>query len=326
MIRPFGRGQRDDSGGDEEEVGVELSLHHIIPLTAGGDADLGLPPRELPPLNASRLIRPRSPSVSPLQTPSLPHPDALKLLPVPGPTLDDGVEIRVRRPAPTPLPTPAPPAPDMAIQAEDAALTQQFDPLFGLVLYLAVAIGTATVSLAAETRYTILWTVLLGMGAVLALIDASARRQPTSTNVTWGLGIGVMIGLPLVVLTGAGLRATAVALFPDASLPALFQALVIVGPLGETLFFRGALQDRRGFAIAVIGAGLHNLFFFGPVALQSPVYLVVAGVFYTVLAAVYSYVRVRYGRAAAFVCQATANFMLIFVPLVIASFSGGPPA
>ena len=326
MIRPFGRGRGTDSGDEEEDAGVELSLHHIIPLTAGGDPDLDLPPRTLPLLDETRLIRPRSPSLSPLAMPPLPHPDALKLLPVPGPTLDDGVEIRVKTPSATPslITSQITGETDIAAQQEELALTQQFDPLFGLVLYLAVAIGTATVSLAAEARYTILWTILLGMGAVLALIDANPRQQPTSGNVTWGLGIGLVIGLPLVVLTGAGLGATATALFPEATLPAMFQALIIVGPLGETLFFRGALQDRRGFAVAVLGAGLHNLIFFGPVALQTPVYVAVAGVFYTVLAAVFSYVRARYGRAAAFVCQATANFMLIFVPLVIASFSATP--
>jgi membrane protease YdiL (CAAX protease family) len=97
----------------------------------------------------------------------------------------------------------------------------------------------------------------------------------------------------------------------------LFQSLVFVGALGETLFFRGILQDQRGILISVLAAGASSVLFFWPAASHAPVYLVAAALFTTVLAGVYSFVRTRYGLAAAYVCQVTVNLMLLFVPSLL---------
>jgi membrane protease YdiL (CAAX protease family) len=104
----------------------------------------------------------------------------------------------------------------------------------------------------------------------------------------------------------------------------LFQSLVVVGPLGETLFFRGTLQERRGSPPAS-PATLHNVLLFLPAALGDSLLLALAGIFFlSILAGVYSYVRNQYGLTAAFLCQAAANLMLFVLPSLVAMFSSAP--
>jgi membrane protease YdiL (CAAX protease family) len=350
-------------GGDADDGLISITLPPINWARARRPITPGMPPLCLPPLPAPdvfKLVPPPgvstalpmtqrpyltpeeriafpvapSPGFAPLAAP----PTAPQVTTSPAPT----ILKPTTGPVPAAIPTPAPPI-EAAGEAEmvgkagaeaevevpaHLALRDRVDPLYLLIFYLALSLGTLFVGslLAVEARYTLLWTALIGLGALLTLVDARHRAdQMASGNLVWGLGIGFVIGLPLLILTGPGLAATASVLFPEATLPALFQALVVVGPLGETLFFRGALQEKRGMAASVIGAGAHNMLFFLPAALTGPAYLAGAGIFYlTVLAWAYSYVRRRYGLTAAFLCQATANLMLLVLPSLIAGI-GAPP-
>jgi membrane protease YdiL (CAAX protease family) len=185
-----------------------------------------------------------------------------------------------------------------------------------LALYIALGLGTLVIEL--ETRYAVLWIILAAMGALLTLVDPEKPLDPiTVPSLIWGLGIGLVIGLPLLSLTGPGLADTSRLLFPDSSLALLLLALVFAIPLSETLFFRGALQERHGLVISIVGAGASTVLLYWPAASSSPVYLIAVAVFYTVLAGIYSFIRDRYGLAAAYLCQVTINLMLIFLPRLL---------
>jgi hypothetical protein len=345
------RGNLDDSQ-DETGSGQDspryVSLHHHVPMTFGGTPDSGLllPP---PPVNPELAYRPVSPGMPPIFLPAPFDPDSLRLLPPPGtvnyPDLSGkrGTGQLWRVPLPTsevsegPISASAAELDSASIQSPIAQTRaaavprrtwgDRVDPLIALFFYLALALGTAWAGLTVPARYTFLWTVLIGLGAVLTLIDSvQTVGTMSSSNMIWGLGIGLVLGLPLFILAREGLAATTQALYPDFALPALFQSLVIVGPIGETLFLRGVLQEKRGVISSILGAGLNHLIFFFPLLIVGiPAILVGVGVFYlTILAAVYSYVRSRYGITAAFACQATINLMLFFLPLAILTITGQP--
>jgi hypothetical protein len=330
---------------DEESGGFHFAVHYGVPLFHGGVPPDALAPPILAEVDELAARKPVTPGLPPLRHCPLPSPDALRLIvpqiEVAPPRRAPGIAGQrvdfpvagpppVRRLSPAPTTTPAAAiapdagpdvrAPTPAPAPEEAftrpALLEQFDPVFAYLLYMALGLGTLFLDI--ETRYVALWTVLITLGGALTLLDAGERPERIATaNLAWGFGIGLVIGLPILILAGPGLAATTAILFPGVTPATLFQLLALTGPLGETLFFRGVLQDRRGFATSVVAVGLAGVLLYWPAASATPVYLGVAAVFSTALAAVYSYVRTRYGLAAAYVCQATANLMLMFLPLLL---------
>jgi membrane protease YdiL (CAAX protease family) len=312
-LNPLGR--RKSS---EEDIETFLAIYHGVPMTYGGQPDLPEPLAAPPAVDIAAARQPTSPGPLPIQHVLLPQPAVLRLsLP---PLQSDGDEAAL-----PPLTSKQKAAlPGMAVGAgPDAdekpytrpAWLEAFDPLYALALYLALGIGTILFMENLEIRYTVLWSALIGVGGLLTLFETPRRPgRITITNLTWGLFIGLVIGLPLLVTVSQGLAETASILFPYANLPTLFRSLVFIGPLGETLFFRGRLQERHGIATSIIGAGLGNVIFFWPAVAETPVYLAALIVFYTVLAGIYSFLRARNGLSAALVCQATINMLLIFAP------------
>lgn len=189
--------------------------------------------------------------------------------------------------------------------------------LFGYVLYLALAVGTTP--LPGEVRYTVLWLVLLGLGSAFLLFD---EEDPLSgpislVRLSWGLGIGFVLSLPMMLTASHALSRAAAALVPIPGLPALFQSLVVVWPLGETLFYRGVIQREYGLAPAALAATVGNLLLYWPETGGVFAVLFISTIFAAVLALIYGYVRRQYGLAAAFTCQAMSNFMLIFLPRLL---------
>jgi hypothetical protein len=325
-----------------------LTVHHSTPLPHNFNAedDLVLPP--LVAVDRERADQPVSPGMPPLKHVPLPQPESLQLK-APGAPIHhlsthqnsmpaERVRFPVAGPPPMRLSTPAPtvttPPTTPAIQPEPASapaaavtpspappavetipvdLGVQIEPLFGLALYLALGLGTLFLSI--EDRYTVLWVVLFVMGSAVWLTTAhpdSSEKEPG--GLFWGLGVGLVFSLPLLILTGRGLAETVTVLFPDYTRAALFQTLVFAMPLGETLFFRGAIQERHGFAAGVAAAAASGLLLFWPTASGTPVYLFAGVIFSSVLAGIYSYVHSRYGLIAAYTCQVTANVMLLFIP------------
>jgi hypothetical protein len=189
--------------------------------------------------------------------------------------------------------------------------------LYGFVLYLALAVGT--LPLPGEARYVLLWVVLLGLGGLLLLFD---EDRPLGGSVdplqlTWGLGVGFVLSLPLMLTASRALARTSHALVPIEGVPSLFQALMITWPLGETLFYRGAVQREHGLVVAALVAGLGNLLLYMPETGGVFAVLFVAVIFATALAFIYGYVRQQYGLAAAYACQVMTNLMLIFLPRLL---------
>ncbi len=342
-------GMLGDPNLSKDGEGVEsIVLHHCMPESYGElSYDDILPPLILLPVDLEVARRPVNPGMPPLFYPPLPLPEAFQLIvpqcPPRPPERKPAISYeRVAFPVPRSpdfQPSATPPAEDAATGsalpggASTAAAAsmaeavskrprrpswlEQIDPLYAYLLYLALGLGTLYLQDVAA-RQTILWTALLVLGGLLTLVDTDMSHGMTSGSLAWGLGIGAVIGLPLFILAGPGLAATAAALYPDLDSGALFQALIFVGPLGETFFFRGVLQDRRGIGISILGAGLGYIIFYLPaLAAGTPVYLIAAVFFFTVMAGVYSYVRNRYGLAAALLCQSAANLMLMFLPRIL---------
>ncbi len=323
----------DDRGGRRGQDAPGYSAHHGMPLGYGGDVGDALVPPPVLPVNRAALRRPANPGMPPSYHIPLPEPETYRL-PLP-PGFASPARRDARPPETTsafpPLAPAAGPAADAApalqagsAESPDAAPTltpvpvQRFDPVYPLLLFLALGVGTFYIHLEPITRYTLLWTVLAALGAGLTLFNSRGTpRLIAAAGLGWGASFGLVFSLPLFILVGSGLAGLVGVLYPAIGPATLFQSLVFVGPLGETLFFRGALQERRGFVASVLGAGLSGLIFYWPATSQAPIYLLAAGLFTTVLAGVYSFIRTRYGLIAAYVCQVTVNLLLLFMPSLL---------
>jgi hypothetical protein len=341
----FGRlDEPDDEIEDEglevtsEEAPVFLSLHHQIPLSFGGEIDDGLMQLKLPQVSAE-LASKRGPSrTMPVWMPPLLNPDSLRLLPPPSVISPFGVPkpaglrlpIAAAQTLPQAAQTVSSPSPSSAAEPltfspslpeSRPSWGDRIDPLVVFVFYLALGAGIALSGIDNVVRYAVLWLVLLLLGGGLSLVDATKSEPLSSNGLLWGFLIGLMFGIMGLFFVLAGLIATAGALFPNMPLVMLFQSLILIIPIAETLFFRSAVQDRRGVVASIVAAGAHNILIFVPTMLgpNGSVGLVIAGiVFLTILAGVYSAVRRGYGLSAALMCQITVNLMLLFIPSLIA--------
>lgn len=342
-------------GSSHGESGEQFFVHLAPPIVYGGDVGDSLTPPPILPLNRIRLRRPINPGLPPVYHVPLPAPEAYRLLvpqaqdksaphqprfsaertrfPVAGPPVFSPLapappsgDISANKAAGETLEATTPDAPPASLrslgQASHAAapsLGQRFDPVYPFLLFLALGVGTSYIDLDVMARYTLLWTVLVGLGVSLTLVDSpDAARPMTPASLGWGISFGLVFSLPLFVLASSGLADMVGLLYPGIDRVTLFQSLAFVSPLSETLFFRGAFQQRRGLAASVLAAGISGIVLYGPAVFQTPLYLVAAGIFTTVLAGVYSFIRSRYGLAAAYLCQVTVNLMLLFVPSLLA--------
>lgn len=291
----------------------DYSVQHSVPQPFGGEEGDGLAPLPVLRVRADWLRRPVTPGLPPLTHPRLPPPEAERLeLLLPAGEEDDG-------PGLFGLQT------DMqqALAAAAAAgapipLAQRLDPLYPFILFLALGVGSSYIGLDAVTRYTLLWTVLLALGTFLTLVDSPRTAgEMSSASLGWGASFGLIFSLPLFILMRPVLASMVAVLFPGLDPPSLFLILVLLAPLAETLFFRGALLERRGFAASVLGAGVMSIVLYWPAASGETVYLIAVAVLTTVLAGIYGFVRSRYGLSAALVCAVTVNVLLLFLPAVL---------
>lgn len=311
---------RNDLLDDNEEPGAVL--HHNQPLQMGGQLahELLIPP--LPRINWERARQPRLPGPPPYRhTPLLPT-SVLELV-VPGAT-DYLAPPEVEEPeldAPPPAMMAALGAAGRAFLGESEGDLPElvldgidFDAVFAYLIYMALGLGTLYLGIG--LRYGVLAAVMVMAGALFVLVN----RDPEPVlliNLGWGVSIGLVFSLPLLILTGPGLGETARTVFPFAEPSAALYLLVFALPLGETLFFRGFIQRERGFAIAVGAAALASLLLYWPAGASRPVYLAVIAVFSAVLASIYSFVQMRNGLAAALICQVVANVVLLLLPMLL---------
>jgi len=219
------------------------------------------------------------------------------------------------------------PSPDFDEQVEGQASPSAVayrsggsDPLFGLLLALAISLGlTPSLPSGADLRYVLAWGALALMG-VLAWLLGNAERigQESLENVAWGLAFGGLFGLPFLLFFGNTFGAAVPLLFPQMSLGTRLALLAFVMPLGETLFFRGLLQQAMPLWMVTALAGAWSVALFLPVmwgeVLRAPAVAVFIAVALLAMNGLYSYVQERNGLASAWLCQISANLLLFFVP------------
>ena len=256
-------------GGDDAGEYVEPVIVVVDRAAANQPVTFGMPPLmhlELPPPEHWKVPVPHAISEQPVQTNRPLLTGQRVAFPV---AQSPGIQSISTVPAVSPPPIEAvsviepPVEPVVAAEpesAEDDLPVRSFDPVYPFLLYLALGFGTLYVNLNVLARYTILWTVLIVMGTLYSLLDTSRDPETLSpAAMGWGFSIGLVFSLPLLILVGSGLSSLSTALFPDAGTALLFQSLAVVGPIGETLFFRGAVLDRRGFTSSVIAAAISSL-------------------------------------------------------------------
>ena len=200
------------------------------------------------------------------------------------------------------------------------------DPAFGYLIALALIVGlTPLIPANADLRYAIGWGLLTLFGALAWLLGGAARiGQERLENVAWGVVFGLIIAAPLLMVGGGTLTTTVHLMFQTeiggtvqrlpvgAALAFLFFAM----PTGETLFFRGLLQQRQPFWLTGFLASIWSILLFFPMidVAGFPVVAIIIGTALVLMNQLYSYVRERNGLAAAWICQIVVNLVLLFIP------------
>ncbi len=204
------------------------------------------------------------------------------------------------------------------------ATRQDFDPVLGYIMAMALSVGLTPAQ--ANARYVILWAFLALMGGMAFLIGSGVRFRTTDPgDLLWGIGLGLFTGGALMLAGGDTLATASERLFGAGNANSalfdtwVFQAMVFVMPLAETLFFRGAMQRAHPIPTVALLASLWSMLMFFPnLELgETPVVGAVFGTALVLLNFLYSYVNHRNGLAASFFCQIAAGTLLLLVPVVI---------
>lgn len=215
-----------------------------------------------------------------------------------------------------------PDAESLADEAAKSAVDDEDDlPQFRLIdpaLIYLILLGVTVLGLNAlvpDVRYTVLWTILIIVGLLALLFDALEVEIPTAQDMGWGIGYGLIVGVPLLVIALPQLQRTSLTLFDRSSETLAFQALVMVMPAAESLFFRGAMQPTRGLLFTAIAASIWSMILLFPQlhVMELPLVAAVIGFMFIVLNLLYSYVKRRFGLFASWTCQVTINVLLLFV-------------
>jgi hypothetical protein len=196
------------------------------------------------------------------------------------------------------------------------------DPAFGFVLAIALSVGLIPLLPDnTDLRYTLAWGALAIVGVLAWLLGNMERiGQEKPENILWGVAFGIMLSVPFMVFFLDQFRATAHLIFPDFRVGTVLAYLVFIMPLAETLFFRGTMQRSLDFWIVGILGGLWTIILFFPVMwsalIEAPYVGILLAVAFIAPNMMYSYVKERNGLAAAWLCQITANLILIFIPFL----------
>jgi len=204
------------------------------------------------------------------------------------------------------------------------ASRQDLDPVLGYILAMALSVGLTP--LHANLRYVLLWAFLAAMGGIAFVLGSGiSLKTKDPGDLMWGVGLGVFTGGALLLVGSDTLAVASGRLFDAGQTSSaildtwVFQAMVFVMPIAETLFFRGAMQRVHTIPIVALLASLWSILMFFPnLELgNTPVVGVVIGVALVLLNFLYSYVHFRHGLASSFFCQVTAGTLLLLVPRVL---------
>ena len=164
-------------------------------------------------------------------------------------------------------------------------------------------------------RYTVLWTILIAVAIMALLFDNLEVEIPTAPDMTWGIGYGFILGLPLLIIALPQLQHTSILLFDRTADTLAFQSLAIIMPTAESLFFRGAMQPTRGLLFTALAGSAWSILLFFPQlhVVEAPLVAIVIGFAFVVLNFLYSYIKRRFGLFASWTCQITINVLLLFI-------------
>ena len=182
-------------------------------------------------------------------------------------------------------------------------------------LIALLAVGLVTWQLDTRVRLTVMWLVQI------VVLFATIGRKPLNLNYRLGdVGRGVLIGaLPGLVglLIGGFMRNVAGSLYSGSDTAAVFQQAVIIAAPVEELFFRGFVQGRWNAWAGAIGYAVLGVLCFLPTTLAFPLVLLAVVAGWTGLGFLFTYVRWRYGLAAAVAAHACAATLLLVVPMAL---------
>lgn len=184
--------------------------------------------------------------------------------------------------------------------------------------------GLGTLSLGASPRLVILWSTLLGLW--LAYREGqSIKVHYQFVDVGRGIGIGLILGLPLLLLAFRVLTTAIPILYVSVDDPSIsgvggttiFVSLVLLAPLAESLFFLDIVQKERGFWIAAVLYAVACVILFLPTAGRYPVVLAAVSGVSAILGGVYGLLYDRFDMTTSLACHSTVNLLLLFVPALL---------
>ncbi len=200
-------------------------------------------------------------------------------------------------------------------EADESERLLTFDPLFiyGIALVVTV-LGLGGMPL--ETRLTLVWTALSGLGILALLVDEIDVPRPRVSDLAIGAGYAALVGVPILVIGNAQLRRIAADLFSGVSGTSVFLLLIFAMPAAETLFFRGAFQASRGLLWSALAGGVWSclLLLAGLNVTAYPFVALVIGAALLALNFLYSYLAAVYNLFSAWACQIVMNALLLWLP------------
>lgn len=229
----------------------------------------------------------------------------------PEPAVDSPPQVVVPPPV-----EPAWTAPDTRVRRRVAE--GRADPLFMYAVLLALSVGLTPLAVGSPNeRYAILWTLLTGAGIAGMLLNERANIGILRYgDLIWGGAMGLVLGLPLLLIGTSMLSSISERIFIGMPDGAVFQSVVFVMSLSESLFFRGVVQAEQPLLTTALMSGAWSMLLFLPTMDVGgyPMVALVAATFIAMLSVLYSYVRQRSGLAAALLCQIIVSVLWLFLP------------
>ncbi len=190
-----------------------------------------------------------------------------------------------------------------------------------LAFLLLVGVGIATLRLEHSLRLGALWLVLLG--TVLLYAESGRYRARYSIlNLMRGGLIGLVIALPFCLLAQGFFYATASWLYASTDVLVLLERAVFIAPILEEGYFRGIVQNERGWLGGALMFGLVQGLYCLTCAPTFPLVIVglVLGMF--MFGILYAYVYRRYGLTASVGCHVMVNLVLLVLPAFVHRLTG----
>ncbi|HLY24967.1 MAG TPA: hypothetical protein VKQ72_01420 [Aggregatilineales bacterium] len=231
-------------------------------------------------------------------------------------------ESGAAQPAPEHMPQAETPEPERVPQEGLPEHLEQppraLDPaLLYFVLVAVILLGLN--NLAAEVRYTVAWTAMATIAVLFIGLEKIGLEAVSLREVVIGLGMGALIGLPLMGIGAPQLQLLSQKMFGRSGDVLAFQMLTFVMPIAEGLYFRLTVQAVRGPVFTALAGGFWAIALFFPQLFprldfsNTTLVALVIAIAFLFVNTIYAYVRRRAGLFASIICQVVVNLLLLFV-------------